>query len=128
LELPEQAEARAALQERVDSILVDLGGGEGLSRVAIGLVERHARLELVADYLFENVQRLGPLTGKGNTRAALTNWLQVVDRLHRSATTLGLERRSKPINPIDAVRQAVTEANKRQPSTEEPSDGNDYEQ
>ena len=76
------------------------------------MVERHARLELVDDYLFANVQRLGPLTGKGRTRAALTNWLQVVDRLQRSAMALGLERKAKPVNPLDAVRRAVEEANR----------------
>jgi hypothetical protein len=42
LELPEQAEARAALRERVASILVDLGGVESLSTLAVGLAERHA--------------------------------------------------------------------------------------
>jgi len=112
LELPEQAEARAALGERVETIARDLGGRESLSQVAMGMVERHAKLELVGDCLFSNIQRLGPLTGKGHTRAALTNWLAVVDRLQRSAVTLSLERRSKPVNPLDAVRAAVLEANK----------------
>ena len=103
LELPEQAEARAALGERVETIARDLGGRESLSQVAVGMVERHAKLELVADYLFSNIQRLGPLTGKGHTRAALTNWLQVVDRLQRSAVTLGLERRSKRVPSLAEV-------------------------
>jgi hypothetical protein len=103
LELPEQAEAKAALGDRVETIARDLGGRESLSQVAVGMVERHAKLELVADYLFSNIQRLGPLTGKGHTRAALTNWLAVVDRLQRSAVTLGLERRSKPVVPLAEV-------------------------
>lgn len=112
LELPEQAEARAALAERVAAVVADLGGMDGLSTVAAGLVERHARLELVSDYLFERLERLGPLTAKGRTRAALSAWLSVVDRLHRSALALGMERRAKPINPIEAVRAAVIEANR----------------
>jgi hypothetical protein len=110
--LPEQAEAREALAERVAAIVADLGGAEALTALADGMVERHARLELVDDYLFANVQRLGPLTGKGRTRAALTAWLAVVDRLQKSAMALGLERRAKPVNPLDAVRAAVVEANK----------------
>jgi hypothetical protein len=36
-------------------------------------------------------------TGKGNTRAKSTLWLQVVDRLQKSATTLGLERLAKRV-------------------------------
>jgi hypothetical protein len=105
LELPEQAEARAALADRVQAILVDLGGPAGLSTVATGLAERHAKLELVSEYLFDRLQRFGPLTGKGYTRAALTGWLAVVDRLHRSAVTLGLERRSKSVDLARAFAQ-----------------------
>ena len=110
--MPEQAEARAALAERVAAIVADLGGKDGLSALALGQIERHASLELVDEYLWENLQRHGPLTGKGRTRAALTAWLSVVDRLQKSATTLGLERRTKNANPLDAVRAAVLEANR----------------
>jgi hypothetical protein len=41
------------------------------------------------------LQRHGALTPKGHRRAALDAWLQVVDRLHRSSASLGLERRSR---------------------------------
>lgn len=111
-EMPEQAEARAALGERQAAIVADLGGREAVSTLALGQIERHARLELVDAFLWENLQRLGPLTAKGKTRAALSAWLLVVDRLHRSALALGLERKQKPANPLDAVRRAVAEANK----------------
>lgn len=110
--MPEQAEAKAALEERVAAIVADLGGPEALTAIAAGLAERHARLELVDAYLFENLQRLSPLSAKGRTRAALTAWLAVVDRLQRSAMALGLERRAKRVDPLDAVRRAVEEANK----------------
>jgi hypothetical protein len=105
LALPEQAEARAALQNRVAGILGDLGGIQAVSTVALGLVERHARLELVADYLYDRLVKLGPLTAKGNTRSALSNWLQLVDRLHRSAVTLGLERKQRRLDLAQAFAQ-----------------------
>lgn len=109
--MPEQAEAAAALDARVAAIVADLGGPDSISALALRMAERHARLELVDDFLFDNLQRLGPLTGKGRQRAALTAWLAVVDRLHKSGLALGLERRAKPVNPLDAVRRAVEEAN-----------------
>jgi hypothetical protein len=112
-DMPEQAAARAALAERQAAIVADMGGRDAVSALALGLVERHARLEMVDAFLWENLQRLGPLTGKGKTRAALTAWLSVVDRLHRSAISLGLERRRKPVNPLDAVRAAVAKANSK---------------
>lgn len=99
--LPEQAEALAALPSRTAAILADLGGD--VSAVALGLVERHARLEMVSDYLWSNLQAHGPLTGKGATRAALSAWLLVVDRLHRSATTLGLDRKAKRVPTLQEV-------------------------
>jgi hypothetical protein len=110
--LPEQAEARAAIAERVAAIVASLGGESALSPLALEMVERHVRLGLVESYLFENLRRLGPLTGKGRTRAALNAWYQVVDRQQKSAMALGLERRQKPVDPIDAVRAAVAEANR----------------
>ena len=107
------AEAQEALAERVSVIVEALGGRDALSPIAVGLVERHARLEMVDDYLFENLRQYGVLTPKGHRRAALSAWLQVVDRLSRSAVTLGLERRQKILNPIDRIREAVAEANKK---------------
>ena len=99
--MPEQAEARAALAERVAAIVGDLGGKETLSALAVGQVQRHAKLELVDTFLWENLQRHGPLTGKGHTRAALTAWLSVVDRLQKSAATLGLQRVARKVPSLD---------------------------
>jgi hypothetical protein len=109
---PQQSDALALLPERTAGILADLGGKEHLSTVVLGLVERHARLELIEAYLWNNIDKNGVLTAKGRQRAALTAYLEVTDRLRRSAITLGLERRTKPTNPIDAIRNAVIEANR----------------
>jgi hypothetical protein len=108
--MPEQAEARAALAERVAAIVADLGGPDVLSTLGAGQVDRHARLELVDTYLWANLERLGPLTGKGRTRAALTAWLAVVDRLQKSATTLGLERKSKHVDTFESAIAREPEA------------------
>lgn len=98
--LPEQADARAALAEREAAIMNDLGGAAELSTLAAGMVERHARLEMVESYLFTTLQQLGPLTAKGRTRAALTAWLSVVDRLQKSALALGLARRTRQVTDL----------------------------
>jgi len=111
--MPEQAEARAALRERVAAIVGDLGGLDALSALAVGQVQRHARLELVDEFLWTNLQTRGPLTGKGRARAALTAWLAVVDRLQKSAITLGLERRARPV-PTPAEYAALHDQRKRE--------------
>lgn len=96
-EMPGQEETARRLSETVAAILADLGGPDATSVVVMGMVERHARLEMVSVYLFERLREKGPLTAKGAQRAALTAWLQVVDRLNRSAQALGLDRRRAPI-------------------------------
>src|ERR1039457_1893858 len=44
--MPEQAEARAALADRVATIVNSLGGADALSPLAIDMVDRHTHLEL----------------------------------------------------------------------------------
>jgi hypothetical protein len=107
--LPEQIEVRAALAARRQEIEADLGGP--ISRLSADMVGRYIELSVVADYLGGRLVAEGPLTTKGHQRAALTAYLGVVDRLHRVATTLGLERRQKPVNPLDAIRRAAADAN-----------------
>lgn len=91
--LPEQAEARALMREREQAIVRDLGGD--LSQVKADMVTRYLETALIADFLADNIARHGALTGKGRTRAAVTAYLQVLDRQHRLALLLGLERRQK---------------------------------
>jgi hypothetical protein len=101
--MPQQADALAALAERRAELLVDLGGADQLSVVMRDLVQRYLELAMTADYLAANLQQLGPLTGKGRTRAALSAWLAVVDRQQKTAQLLGLERRAKPTMGLQAA-------------------------
>lgn len=111
--LPEQAEVLAALAEKRTEIERDLGGADAVGALSRDLVSRYLELSVIADYLGQQLVIEGPLTTKGNQRAALTAYLSVVDRVHRIAMTLGLERKTKPVNPLEAVRRAVEEANKK---------------
>lgn len=95
--LPEQAEALAALAAKRAEVEQDLGGTEQLSGLARDQVQRYLELSLVADYLGTKLAQEGPLSGKGRTRACLSAYLSVVDRLLRIASTLGLERRAKRV-------------------------------
>jgi hypothetical protein len=109
--MPEQAEAAAALRETEAAIVADLGGD--VSSVALGVVRRHCRMEMVDEYLWRNLQSNGPLTGKGASRAALTSWLQLQDRLHRSAVLLGLQRRTRRLTFAEQLHEAAAGANER---------------
>lgn len=103
---PEQADVLAALAEKRAEIERDLGGSENLSVLARDLAGRYLELCTIADYLGGRLVTQGPLTPKGNQRAALTAYLGVVDRLQRLALALGIERRAKPIQSVaDIMRE-----------------------
>lgn len=117
--LPEQAAIRAVLREQEQGIVADLGGD--LATVKRGVVEAYVRLRYTEEHLFARLLRDGgPITGKGRTRASLTAWLAVLDRLERHAKLLGLERRSRDVSddieayidqePAHVAPRATTEA------------------
>jgi hypothetical protein len=92
------AECRAALSERRNGILADLGGRDDLSIIRTDMVERYLETSLLAEWLGGNLLAEGALTAKGKARAAATLYLQVLDRLSRLASTLGLDRRARRLN------------------------------
>jgi hypothetical protein len=104
--MPEQAEALAALAEHRQYVENDLGGAAQLSRLQRDLVSRYLECVLVANYLGDNLQRLGPLTGKGRTRAAMTAYLQALDRQVRIAQLLGLARVARPGQTLEGYLAA----------------------
>jgi hypothetical protein len=92
---------------------VELRGELGEVGVVKGsLADSFVELDAVRNYLGSRLAAEGPLTGKGRTRALLTAYLAVVDRQVRLAQVLGIERRAKPVDPLEAVRRAVEEANR----------------
>ncbi len=75
----------------------DLGGSSAISRIQRDLVGRYVETSTLADWLGGNLVAQGVLTPKGRSRAALSAYLQVLDRQHRLATALGLTRRSRAV-------------------------------
>lgn len=85
------------LAKKREAIVSDLGGESALSQLQLDLVERYLELDTVASWLGGNLMADGPLTAKGRSRAALSAYLTVVDRLHRVSAALGLTRRKRPV-------------------------------
>src|SRR5262245_36983188 len=84
-------EARlAVLPEERRAIFDDLGGVEHASVLKRKAVNRALELEVIADTLLTNLMREGVLTAKGQSRAALSAYLSVADRLMRLYQMLGL--------------------------------------
>ena len=68
----------------------------------------HAELEAATKH-----NRVPFTTAKGRTATVVARLLAVMDRKLKLIQLVGLERRSKPVNPLDAVQRAVEDANKR---------------
>lgn len=104
------APAKAALAERV---ALDLAADSDTATTMLGLIDAYAEARLFRTAMFLRLTDLGgPVTTKGKARALYKAYLAALDREMKLATTIGLDRRTKPVNPLDAVRAAVEEANR----------------
>ena len=65
--------------------MADLGGEGNLTQLQQDLISRYVETDAVADYLAGTLVTAGALTPRGRSRAALTAYLQVLDRQHRLA-------------------------------------------
>ncbi len=110
---PEQRERRQHLAEKRTAIVADLGGEATLSRLQLDLVDRYLELDTVAAWLGGTLVAEGPLTAKGRSRAALSAYLTVVDRLQRVSTALGLARRQKSVSLDHYLADTYSESGSR---------------
>lgn len=106
----DRPEALAAIAGKREELVKHLGGDPSL--IQADLVTDYARVDVLIESVAANIEVGGIFTPKGSARAAVSLLLTLLDRRMRLATTLGLERKAKPVNPLDAVRAAVAEANK----------------
>ena len=90
------AEASRELIAHRREIEADLG--DGTSRVKRDLVARYVECCAMANFLGHDVAARGVLTARGRSRAALNAYLSVLDRQHRLAVAIGLERHQQPVS------------------------------
>ena len=90
------AEASRELIAHRREIEADLG--DGMSRVKRDLVARYVECCAMANFLGQDVAARGVLTARGRSRAALSAYLQVLDRQHRLGASIGVERRDKHVS------------------------------
>ena len=107
----------SALEPLKDEIILRLTQDFALDGSAImtlfGTMDAYAEAHLLRKAMFLRLTELGgPVTDKGKARGLLKTYLAAMDRELKLAQTLGFERKAKSLNPLDAVRAAVAEANK----------------
>jgi hypothetical protein len=100
-------EAAAALVEQEQSILQDLGGPAEVSETRTVLVRRFVQAGAIADSLARDFISHGVTTAAGRTRRSVGTYLAVLDRLHRLAGAIGLERRTRNLSALSAAEYAA---------------------
>ncbi len=107
-----EEESRAELAERRQVIVADLGGFDQLSTIAIDVLERYLVAAALLGWMEDRLIVEGVVTAKGKRRSIHRAYLAQLDRVVRLASMLGLERRSRSVDPLEAVQRAVKDANR----------------
>ena len=86
-----------AKQALVERLKTDLAVDGATAATLEGLITAYSEARLLRHAMFTRLVELGgPITTKGKARALFSAYLSALDREVKLATTLGLERRSKP--------------------------------
>jgi len=94
-------------------VIADKGGMENMTTIEIAVVRRLSELEATARLLGADLAQRGVLTPRGRVRGVYRQWLETLDRFDKYCARVGPERRARQVDPIEGVRLAVQEANRR---------------
>jgi hypothetical protein len=97
----DRPEALAAIAGKRDELVKHLGGDP--SMIQADLVTDYARVDVLIESVAANIEVGGIFTPKGSARAAVSLLLSLLDRRLRLATTLGIERKAKPVVSLAEV-------------------------
>lgn len=106
--LLDEPQGVARLEGKRSAILADLGGESEISTVKRDLLDRYLQTDALAGHLGGHLIAEGVLTAKGRSRAALSAFLQVLDRQHRLAVAIGLERRQKALPSLEQYLRSAS--------------------
>lgn len=91
-------------------VMRDRGGPEDLSAVETGYIRRLGELETVARLLASDLASRGLFTPRGRVRGTFSRWLETLDRWDRYAQRVGLDRKPKRLETIDAIMREHKES------------------
>jgi hypothetical protein len=107
------ADLRVSVEDFRSQVIADNGGLTELTAVQAGYIRRLSELEATARLLAADLTSNGLFTAKRRVRSTYGRWLETLDRWDRFAQRVGIERKARQVDPIEGVRLAVEEANRR---------------
>lgn len=92
---------RQDIDEFRDALISDQGGLSDMTTLRAGLTRNLVDTEIMKRLMMNELVRQGASSAAG--RRAYDRLLNAMDRWHRMATTLGLERRQKHVRTLDQI-------------------------
>jgi hypothetical protein len=97
----DRPEALAAIAGKRAELVEHMGGDPSL--LEADLLTDYARVDVLIESVAANIEVGGIFTPKGSARAAVSLLLSLLDRRLRLATTLGIQRKAKPVASLSEV-------------------------
>ena len=95
-------ELRAQVDAFGAGLVADQGGASEVTTIGGGYVRKLRHLEGYCELLAADLKKHGITTKRGSVRSAFTAYLAAIDRWDRIAQRLGMARRAKPVQDVDA--------------------------
>ena len=97
----ERPEVLAHIESKRTELTAHLGGDPTV--VQADLVTDYARVDVLIESVVAHIEVKGIFTPGGNVRKAASLLLTLLDRRLRLATTLGIERKAKPVTALAEI-------------------------
>jgi len=99
----DRPEAVLLIERKRQEVVAHLGGDPTV--IQADLVTDYARVDVLIESVAENIQALGVFESPstGTARVAVPLLLTLLDRRLRLATTLGIERKAKPVTALAEI-------------------------
>lgn len=102
-------ELRMTADELIAGVLADRGGDTEVTTLERSYIRKLADLEITIRLLTSDIAKRGLLTPGGRVRDVFPKLLAGLATFDRYATRIGLERRQKPVDTVDAYLRRVAQ-------------------
>jgi len=93
-------------------VISDQGGTSEISTIMESYTEKLADIDILVRLMTADIATNGLFTPSGKVRDVYDKLILGLAAFDRYAQRIGLDRRPKQLNPLDAIQQAVDEANR----------------
>jgi hypothetical protein len=94
-------ELRAAAAQMIDGIISDKGGAENMTTLEQAIARQACELWIMLELFKARIVRCGLVTPAGKVSPSYPQYLAGLDKFHKFANALGLDRRTRDVEDLD---------------------------